>query len=279
MTHDAPGVPDKRYLATQQYRDASNLNARAALHIRYGTNQYPWFRWVFDQALAAAPAEADLVSVLEVGAGPGGLWRENLDRLPAGWRVTLSDLSAGMVEEQRAALADPRFTFVVADVEALPFADASFDLVIANHMLYHVPNRPKALAELRRALRPGGALVAATNGARNMRELDDLIYGVAPDAASAEWRASFRHPFTLENGAEQLAPYFEEIETRRYDDALDVTEVEPLVAYILSIDSPAFRAPGVKATFEARARKLIAQGGGAFHITKSVGLFVARRRD
>ncbi|HEX5570615.1 MAG TPA: class I SAM-dependent methyltransferase [Ktedonobacterales bacterium] len=275
MTHDAPDLPNKRYLATQQYRDASNLNARAALHIRYGTNSYPWFRWVFDQALSVAPNEA---SVLEVGAGPGGLWRENLDRLPTGWRVTLTDLSAGMVEEQRAALADPRFTFAVADVEALPFANASFDLVIANHMLYHVPDRPKALAELRRALRPGGALVAATNGAQNIRELDNLIHSVTPDAASAEWRASFRHPFTLENGAEQLAPYFEQIETRRYDDALDVTEPEPLVAYILSIDSPAFRAPGVNAAFEARARELIAQGGGAFHITKSVGLFVARRR-
>ncbi len=275
MPHDATAKPDKRYLATQQYRDASNLNARGSLHARFGTNTYPWFRWVFDQALSVAPANAD---VLEVGAGPAGLWRENLDRLPAGWRVTLTDLSEGMVAEQRAALADhPAFQCAVADVEALPFADASFDLVIANHMLYHVPDRPKAVAELRRVLRPGGALVAATNGAHNMRELDDLIASVAPDAASAEWRASFRHPFTLENGAEQLAPAFEGIEIRPYDDGLDVTEGEPLVAYILSIDTPVFRLPETKAAFETRVRDLLTSHGGVVHITKVVGLFIARR--
>jgi SAM-dependent methyltransferase len=269
------GAPDKQYLATQQYRDASNLNARGSLHARFGTNHYPWFRWVFDQALSVAPANAD---ILEVGAGPAGLWRENLDRLPAGWRVTLTDLSAGMVAEQRAALSDqPAFRHAVADVEALPFADSSYDLVIANHMLYHVPDRPRAIAELRRVLRPGGALVAATNGAHNMSELDDLIYAVTPDAASIEWRANFRHPFTLENGGEQLAPAFQDIEIRRYEDGLDVTEVEPLVAYILSIDTPAFRLPETKAAFETRAHDLLSSHDGALHITKSVGMFVARR--
>jgi SAM-dependent methyltransferase len=272
MTSDAP---DKQYLATQQYRDSSNLNARGSLHARFGTNHYPWFRWVFDQALSVAPANAD---ILEVGAGPAGLWRENLDRLPADWRVTLTDLSQGMVTEQRVALRDhSAFQSAVADVEALPFSGGSFDLVIANHMLYHVPNRPKAIAELRRVLRPGGALLAATNGAHNMRELDDLIHAVTPDAVSAEWRASFRHPFTLENGGEQLASAFQDIEIRRYEDGLDVTEVEPLVAYILSIDTPAFRLPETQAAFQIRIRDLLAAHDGMFHITKSVGMFVARR--
>ncbi len=269
-----PEKPDKRYLATQQYRDASNLNARAALHRRFGINPYPWFRWVFDQILSVAPAAAQ---VLEVGGGPAGLWRENLDRLPVEWHVTLTDLSAGMVAEQRATLGGPAFDFTVADVEELPFADDAFDLVIANHMLYHVPNRPKAFAEIRRALRPGGALIAATNGRDNMRALDSLALAVAPDAATAEWKASFRHPFTLENGVDQLKPFFDPIEMRSFTDGLDVTEVEPLVAYILSIDAPGFREPATVAAFDARARELMAQHGGVFHIDKSVGLFVARR--
>ncbi|HEY7975822.1 MAG TPA: hypothetical protein VID72_10795, partial [Ktedonobacterales bacterium] len=66
---------------------------------------------------------------------------------------------------------------------------------------------------------------------------------------------------------------------RHYDDSLDVTEVEPLVAYVLSIDAPAFREPDVMAAFTAQARAMLAQHDGVFHITKSVGLFVARRRD
>lgn len=273
MTYQSDDTQMKRYLATRQYRDASNLNARAALHARFGTNQYPWFRWVFDQLLGVAP---DNARVLEVGAGPGGLWRENLDRLPAGWHVTLTDLSEGMVTHQRATISSPAFDFAQADVEALPFADASFDVVVANHMLYHAPDRPKALAELRRVIRPGGALIAATNGESNMRELDDLIVPVAPEAATAE-RASFRHPFTLENGGDQLSPSFDAISIRRYDDSLNVTDPDALVAYIRSIDVPEFHLPATIARLEARAQEAITQGGGTFHITKNVGLFVARR--
>ena len=81
---------DKQYLTSRQYRDARNLNARGSLHARFGNNPYPWFRWLFDQLLAITPADA---RVLEVGAGPASLWIENLDRLPPGWRVTLTDLS------------------------------------------------------------------------------------------------------------------------------------------------------------------------------------------
>lgn len=268
--------PDKQYLATRQYRDASNLNARAALHARFGTSRYPWFRWVFDAIRSVALADAN---ILEVGAGPGGLWRENTDRLPAGWRLMLTDLSEGMVREQQTSLAQPAFTCQVADVEALPFADASYDVVVANHMLYHVPDRPRALSELRRVLRPGGSIVAATNGEGNLRELDELVYAFAPDDAARRWKSAFRLPFTLENGAEQLRPFFQAIETLRYEDSLDVTEAEPLVAYIRSIDTPEFREPGVEEALRARAEALLQQHSGVFHVTKDVGLFLGRRAD
>ena len=224
---------DKQYLTTRQYRDASNLTARGSLHTRFGTNPYPWFRWLFDQLLAITPAEA---RILEVGCGPAGLWIENLDRLPPGWRVTLTDLSEGMVttsRERLEAAGAPADTFTIqtADVESLPFANGAFDVAVANHMLYHVPDRPKALGELRRVLRPGGALLAATNGQENMRELDELLLGFAPDARDREWKASFRHPFKLENGAEQLAPFFDYIEMDPYEDSLRVTDEDALVAY------------------------------------------------
>lgn len=84
----------RQYLTTRQYRDASNLNARGSLHARFTTNPYPWFRWLFDQLLTLAPTDA---CILEVGAGPASLWTENLDRLPPRWRITLTDLSDGMV--------------------------------------------------------------------------------------------------------------------------------------------------------------------------------------
>ena len=143
-------------------------------------------------------------------------------------------------------------------------------------MLYHVPDRPKALGELRRILRPGGALLAATNGQENMRELDELLLGFAPDARDREWKASFRHPFKLENGAEQLAPFFDYIALDLYQDSLRVTDEDALVAYCLSIDLPSLREPDQQATFAAHVHERMAAQGGVFTITKSVGVFTAR---
>ncbi len=265
--------PDKQYLTTIQYRDSSNLHARASLHARYGANGYPWFSWLFDHVAKVAPANA---AVLEVGAGPGGLWRENLDRMPEGWRVTLTDLSEGMVDEERKAVNHPAFSFATADVESLPFADNAFDVVLANHMLYHVPDRPKALSEVRRVLRPGGMLVAATNGEHNMREIGDLLHAVANDDTATTWTNAVFHTFTLENGSGQLAPYFTDIIMQKYPDTLSVTDVEPLVAYVLSMDAPGFDRPEVRATLEQHIRRVMDQHDGVFHISKEVGVFFAR---
>ena len=85
-------VTDQNYLKNDQYRDASNLNVRIALHQRFGTGKIGLHRWAFDQF--DLPPDAH---VLELGCGPGQLWAENLDRIPAGWQITLSDLSLGMV--------------------------------------------------------------------------------------------------------------------------------------------------------------------------------------
>lgn len=273
-------IPDKTYLTTRQYADASNLRARGSAHARFGVNPYPWFRWLYDQARSLAAPNA---RILEVGAGPAGLWAENLDRLPPGWRITLTDLSAGMVETARhqleAAGSASQFAFAQADAERLPFADGVFDLVMANHMLYHVPDRPQALAELRRVLVTGGALLAATNGDANLLELNEALDTVAPGASASAWRASFRRPFTLENAPEQLAPFFDQIETRAYPDALDVTEAEPLVEYVRSLDAPGLREPAALAALARYFQDAIDRNGGVYHIQKSVGVLAARRRE
>src|SRR5262245_7806534 len=125
---------DQQYLLNEQYRNASNLNARIELHRRFSTNAYGWHRWVFDHF--RLPPEA---RVLELGCGPGELWRENADRIPEGWEVTLADLSPGMLAAARRSLRDllRSFAFAEVDAQSIPFPDACFDGVIANHMLYH----------------------------------------------------------------------------------------------------------------------------------------------
>lgn len=280
MTNNTTGNlrTDQQALRTQQYADSGNLSARAALHQRFSTNKTGWHIWVFDQF--EFPAEA---AILECGSGPGWLWKHNAERIPAGWRITLSDFSAGMLDDARANLAEtPRpdaFRYEVADVMALPFADAAFDAVIANHMLYHVPDIPQAIREIHRVLKPGGLLYAATNGIKHMREIHEIGARFAPDVY-ARFREEFReNPFTLENGARLIETAFPQVEKRLYEDALVVTENEPLVAYILSM-APVKLTNGDPDSAADALRALVSEdmsATGAVLITKDTGLFIARK--
>ena len=265
---------DPNYLIKDQYRDASNLNARIEIHRRFSTNPYGWTRWLFDIIGAAAGPD-----VLELGCGPAGLWAQNLSRVPADWRITLTDFSPGMVTEAQRTLGDAagRFRFEVVDAQSIPFDDDSFDTVIANHMLYHVPDLNKALAEIHRVLRPGGRLYASTIGREHMRELDAWAreFELAPlDGIGLNEMVAGR--FGLETGEAKLAPWFQPITLHKYEDALRVTEAGPLMAYILS-SIPASEAALAADKLAAYARFVeneLAEKG-SLHITKASGLFEA----
>lgn len=266
------------YDVAAQYRDASNLNARIALHARFSTNPQGWMRWAFEQ-MRLVPGER----ILEVGAGPGTLWQQNLDRVPPGCDITLTDFSPGMVEQARQNLRGsyPHFKIQMANIEALPFEDSGYDVVIANHMLYHVPDLPKGLSEIRRVLKPGGRLYAATNGLDNMRELSELLARFDPMQPN-----DLSHviaSFSLENGAALLQPHFFPVRLLRYEDGLAVTEPEPLVAYAASMGSLAGRFTDDKlALLTDFVRREVADAvarEGAFHIRKSQGLFEAYRSE
>jgi ubiquinone/menaquinone biosynthesis C-methylase UbiE len=270
---------DPEYV-TRQYRDASNLNARIALHERFSTNPCSLPQWILDHF--ELPEEA---TILEVGCGPGVLWTGNLDLLPKDWSITLSDASPGMVAEAEARLgSDRHFDFQVADVRELPFEDERFDAVVANHMLYHVPDRESAFSEISRVLRPGGTLYAATNGEHTQGEMAWMQQILDPSRPTSGYYFRNLLEFSLENGAEQLSPWFSEVTLRRYEDALDVTEVKPLVGYLLSGSAADKVARELDAgEFDRRVSELTKRLEreltlrGAIRITKDTGLFIARK--
>ncbi|HEY4849397.1 MAG TPA: class I SAM-dependent methyltransferase [Streptosporangiaceae bacterium] len=143
-----------------QYADDRNLRARQ----RLWRHQNPYFdivAWVLDLA-RLSPG----LRVLDAGCGNGEYLRA-LAMRPV--QAAGCDLSMGMLR----MAAHP--ALLNADVAALPVRDGTFAVVLAVHMLYHVPDREAAARELRRVLAPGGACIAVTNGARHTRSLRALV--------------------------------------------------------------------------------------------------------
>jgi len=252
---------DSQTLAVQ-YSTSANLAARIALHQRFSTNAYGLQRWVFDRLDLG-----DGKRVLEIACGAGSLWRENLDRIPAELDLVLSDFSMAMVQTTQKVL--PYARFAVCALPALPFEDDSFDLVIANHMLYHVDDRKRGLAEIRRVLHPGGALFAATNGVDHLREIKELMrdFGIDAHDVSAS--------FTLENAEEQLRGVFDDIRRDEYVDSLRVTEPDAVLRYVASVSA---RGAEVVEARSDEMRRWIEErmNDGAFYVRKSTGSWTAR---
>jgi SAM-dependent methyltransferase len=262
-----------------QYRDGQNLEARIRLHERFSTNPVGLHPWLLAQI--DLPTQA---SVLELGCGVGSFWVTNREGIPPGWRVTLTDSSPGMVREAERRLGGRphRFTFATVSAEDLPYPDAAFDAVFAHFMLYHVGDRPRALREMARVLRPGGQLYAATNGARHMQEARVLAMqaGLMPPAAVEAGDAA---AFNLENGAELLKMVFADVALRRYEDCLVVTEPAPLLAYLLSTERVQAElermTPDVQQQHISGLRALIDQHmarRGQLIVAKDSGVFIAR---
>jgi SAM-dependent methyltransferase len=180
---------DDPALVAAEYADESRLMRRARGFAGVGTAHDARVPLV-TAIVAAAPAR-----ILEVGCGWGELaaWLAR----DTGAEVIATDLSPRMVELARSAGLDAR----VADVQELPFEDASFDAVIAAWMLYHVPDLERGLAEIARVLNAGGVLFATTNSRYHLQELRDLV-GSGPSPSK----------FTREDGRDQLLRHFESVD-------------------------------------------------------------------
>jgi ubiquinone/menaquinone biosynthesis C-methylase UbiE len=125
------------------------------------------------------------------------------------------------------------FRFGLADIRSIPFGDGLFDAVIANHMLYYVPDKPQAFREVIRVLKPAGRFYTTTVGENHMADLGELVRRF--DARDTSFDFDSRNlDFLLETGQPQLGPFFNDIRLDRYEDSLEITAVEPLINYIFS---------------------------------------------
>lgn len=256
------GAMNHKETVQNQYQDASNLNTRISIHDKYSENKQGFGNWVVSNYEIQSG-----MRVLELGCGTGIIWVGHEDVVEKCSELVLTDFSEGMLATARQNVgARANVAYKQVDIQAIPFEENSFDIVIANMMLYHVPDLQKGLSEVARVLKPGGKFYCATGGE----------HGVAQRAAELlkPYGLEYRYElsFSLQNGREQLAVHFSNIEMLEYIDALAVTNAQDLVDYIFSGITMAkacnLSKEEVKAIFESN------MVDGSLRLPKEVGMFV-----
>ena len=251
-----------------QYRNSTNISARIRLHRLFSSNKQGWFPWIYEQCQIT-----EGMKILELGCGNGRLWIENKAKLPADCEIILSDISEGMIRDVRReqSLQDDRFSFAAFDCHAIPYEDASFDLVIANHVLFSCKDVDRVCSEVGRVLKPGGRFVCGTYGVAHMQEVSRLVTQF-DDRITLSGENLYEH-FGKENGAQALAPYFAEVDWQQYEDALIVTQAEPLIEYVLSCHGN--QNQYILEKYNKFRKYVEGQIRNGYTITKDAGIFIS----
>jgi ubiquinone/menaquinone biosynthesis C-methylase UbiE len=183
---------DNPTLVRWEFASEERLGTRNAIYRRLveGVNA--------EDLVFEAVREVNPMRVLEVGCGAGEL----SERIASGTgaEVTAVDTSERMVK----LTANRGIDAQVADVQALPFDDASFDCVVAGWVLYHVAERDRAIAECARVVRPRGRFVASTMADDNISELWEFLGHPRERSLT----------FSSANGLEQLQRHFASVQAR-----------------------------------------------------------------
>ena len=215
-----------------QYLNASNISARISLHQMYSTGSPGWFQWIYDNCRICRN-----MNILELGCGSGTFWTVNLDKLPPDINVTITDISEGMIRDAKrnitnSGLAQYNFSYNTTDCCNIPYPDNSFDIVIANHVLFYCNPITKAVNEIHRVLKSGGRLICSTYSSRHMQEINQLVSDF--DSRIVLSADRLYTIFGLDNGCQLLNNDFKQIEKKIYKDSLIVDKAEPLIEYIMS---------------------------------------------
>lgn len=251
-----------------QYNNSSNISARINLHSLYSHNKKGWFPWIFEHCELKAG-----MRILELGCGDGTFWVENKDNLPKAIHVVLSDLSDGMLRDAKRKIKfeSKNFSFQAFDCHEIPFANETFDLVIANHLLFYCEDISKVLKEIRRVLKPRGTFISSTYGAAHMKEVSELVSRF--DNRIVLSGHKLYEKFGRENGKNILEPYFSHITWCSYEDFLIIPTPESLIAYVLSCHGNQNQYIIDRYNeFRSLVQKYTEKG---FKITKDAGIFIS----
>jgi SAM-dependent methyltransferase len=225
FTANNPEAVGRMYMTDQA------LRVRMDTHDRYTVPPTNFVGWV----LNCIQWRGDEI-VLDVGSGPGRWYTELHDKHPNTTYYGL-DLFPGMLSNHPHSSG-----LTVSDAQNLPYTSGTFDVVMANHLLFHVPDIDRAVGEFRRVLKPGAILMAATNSLHNMPELHVLMRRaitllVPPGTTNIQVPAAHTDLFTLESGTRLLSRHFYAVVRYDLPSQLIFPDVEPVMAYMESTRS------------------------------------------
>jgi SAM-dependent methyltransferase len=258
-----------RAVVRHQYATDAHLAARQALWLGYGGPP------LAQVALDLAGLRGDEV-VVDVGCGNGHYLAELRRRGHVG-RLLGLDLSEGMA--RHSGVHAPT---TVADAQALPVRDGAADVALCMHMLYHVPDIPLAIAELRRVVRPGGTTLVSTNGRGHAGEVKLLLAEAARRVTGlgvdVDWDA---RRFRTDAAATHLRGAFADVAVHEVGSAVPVADPTVVSGFLASLPPEAVGLPGgevwdavLAAAGELATRAFAAQGG--FTATSRAAVLVCR---
>jgi ubiquinone/menaquinone biosynthesis C-methylase UbiE len=215
-------------IVKEQYSNSANLDIRQEFH-KYNINKKNWHEWCFEHMEIPEGAV-----ILELGCGNGLMWEINAREIKDDWTVVLSDFSEGMLASARERLGEisSKFSYKVLDIQDIPFPDNSFDVIIASHMLYHVPDLDKAMEEVKRVLKPGGRFYSTTNGDNSLVELQQLTIQKIPRDTFVPQK--YLDIFGFVSGEKLITRYFSNIKLEKFEGKIVISEAAPIVNYIKS---------------------------------------------
>ncbi|HEU0033962.1 MAG TPA: class I SAM-dependent methyltransferase [Kofleriaceae bacterium] len=267
---------DPRELASKAYADSRNLAARTSLY-RYQEPAVDFVGWALDHVPWSSQR------VVDVGCGPGGYLRRLATH--RGLRLLGIDVSRGMLRDlvRDWTCEAPLPSLAVADARAIPLRDGCCDVVLAMHVLHHVPDIALAIGELRRVLGPGGvALVATNHSTAHLAELDELCAASIRALSAQPARLPSRRRFSLDGGDALLGRQFASVERHDLPCVLRVPDVEPVMAFVDSRRSwiepllPADIAwEAMRCEIERRLAAILGERG-TFDVETRAGVFVCR---
>ncbi len=116
----------------------------------------PLFFEPYGSDIAMRLKESNLQKVLEIACGTGRVTRHIRQTISDSAELVATDLNPGMIEVAKGALNEMNVEFCIADAQALPFDDESFDCVVCQFGFMFVPDKPKAFRETFRVLKKDG---------------------------------------------------------------------------------------------------------------------------